>query len=137
MSDAGESNGVRADKWLWAARFFKTRSLAKKAIEGGKVHLNRQRIKVSRLVEPGMVLRIQIGWDDREIKVLGTSDNRLGAPEAQKLYQETPDSLKRRDEAAALRKAVRGQGVADHRPSSKERRQRDRLLRDLNHSLDE
>ena len=65
---------VRIDKWLWAARFYKTRTLAKTAIEGGKVQLAGQRVKVSREVSPGDILRIRQGWDEREVTVLATSE---------------------------------------------------------------
>ncbi|WP_439102266.1 RNA-binding S4 domain-containing protein, partial [Congregibacter sp.] len=73
---------LRVDKWLWAARFFKTRSLAKAAIEGGKVQLSGQRVKVSREIAVGDQLRIRQGWDERDVIVLGLSDQRRGAPEA-------------------------------------------------------
>jgi ribosome-associated heat shock protein Hsp15 len=81
---------VRVDKWLWAARFFKTRSLAKTAIEGGKVQMDGQRVKVSREVAPGDVLRVRQGWDEHEVVVSAVTDQRRGAPIAQTLYEETP-----------------------------------------------
>ena len=121
---------VRIDKWLWAARFFKTRSLAKKAIEGGKVHVDRQRVKVSKVVEIGMILRVQAGWEEREIEILALSAERRGANEAQRLYRETEDSLKRRADHAAARR-VTSSGRSDHRPSTRERRQRQAFLADL------
>ena len=71
---------MRVDKWLWAARFFKTRSLAKTAIEGGKVQMAGQRVKVSREVAPGDVLRVRQGWDEQEIVVSAVTDQRRGAP---------------------------------------------------------
>jgi len=71
---------VRVDKWLWAARFFKTRTLAKTAIEGGKVQIDGQRVKVSREIAPGDVLRVRQGWDEREIIVAAVSDQRRAAP---------------------------------------------------------
>lgn len=128
MSDKA---GVRVDKWLWAARFYKTRSLAKKAIEGGKVHVNKQRIKVSKVIEVGALLSLQIGWDEREIEVKQVSDQRRGAADAQLLYEETPASLARRAARAAERKTFGSQGISDHRPSTKERRQRERFLRSV------
>ena len=85
-SEQGKSK-VRIDKWLWAARFFKTRSLAKSAIEGGKVQLAGQKVKVSREVAPGDILHIRQGWDEREVTVLATSRQRRAAPIAQTLYQ--------------------------------------------------
>ncbi|MFK8042422.1 RNA-binding S4 domain-containing protein, partial [Congregibacter sp.] len=95
---------LRVDKWLWAARFFKTRSLAKQAIEGGKVQLGGQRVKVSREIGIGDQLRIRQGWDERDIVVIQLSDQRRGAPEAQALYEETEASIARREQSAQARK---------------------------------
>lgn len=122
---------VRIDKWLWAARFYKTRSLAKTAIEGGKVHVNGDRIKPSKEIERGVVLRIRLGWDEKEIEVLGLSEQRRGAPEAQQLYQETEDSIKKRTQRAEERKATGSTIKTASKPSGKERRQLDRIKRDL------
>jgi len=114
---------IRLDKWLWAARFYKTRAIAKQMIEGGKVHYNGQRTKCSRHVEVGAVLEVRQGFDEREIIVMALSDQRRGAPEAQKLYQETEASIKKREEHAAQRKAM-GNGLNPrNRPNKKERRQ--------------
>jgi ribosome-associated heat shock protein Hsp15 len=122
---------LRLDKWLWAARFFKTRSLAKAAIEGGKVHLGGQRVKVSREISVGDTLQIRQGWDEKVVEVKALSDQRRGAPEAQRLYQETPDSIARRESAAAARKAAGGMIERPaKRPTKKERRQIHRF-RDL------
>jgi ribosome-associated heat shock protein Hsp15 len=112
----------RMDKWLWAARFFKTRSLAKDAIEGGKVHCEGQRVKVSKEVNIGLILTIRQGFEDKTVKVTALSEVRRGASEAQALYEETPDSITKREDHAAQRKA---QNLAhpDHRPNKKERRQ--------------
>ena len=75
MTDPEDKTGkVRVDKWLWAARFFKTRTLAKTAIEGGKVQIDGQRLKVSREIVPGDILRVRQGWDEREIIVTAVSD---------------------------------------------------------------
>ena len=115
---------IRLDKWLWAARFFKTRSLAKAAIEGGKVHLGGQRVKVSREIMVGDLLQIRQGWDEKVVTVKALSDQRRGAPEAQTLYEETAQSLKKREAEAAARKAAGG--MIDRpagRPSKKQRRQ--------------
>jgi len=115
---------LRLDKWLWAARFFKTRTLAKNAIEGGKVHLDGQRVKVSKEIAVGDVLKIRQGWDEKEIEVLVLSDQRRGAPQAQELYLETPASSAKREHEAAARKAAGGmQDRPLHRPSKKQRRQ--------------
>ena len=115
---------LRLDKWLWAARFFKTRSLAKAAIEGGKVQLGGQRVKVSREISVGEELRIRQGWDEKVIEVLALSDQRRGAPEAALLYRETSESSARRESAAAARKAAGGMiDRPARRPSKKQRRQ--------------
>ncbi|GAA5315060.1 MAG: ribosome-associated heat shock protein Hsp15 [Candidatus Pelagadaptatus aseana] len=115
---------VRIDKWLWAARFFKTRSLAKQAIDGGKVHCGGQRVKPSKEIETGVHLTVRQGWDEKEIEVIKLSDQRRGAPEAILLYQETPASIQKREEQAVQRKALRGIiGQPEHRPTKKQRRQ--------------
>ena len=122
---------LRLDKWLWAARFFKTRSLAKAAIEGGKVHLGGQRVKVSKEISVGDTLQIRQGWDERIVVVQGLSGQRRGAPEAQQLYRETEESLSRRAAEAEARKAAGGMIERPaHRPSKKQRRQIHRF-RDL------
>lgn len=120
---------LRLDKWLWAARFFKTRSLAKAAIEGGKVHLDGQRVKVSREISVGDSLKIRQGWDEKTVVVRGLSDQRRGAPQAQQLYQETDESIARREAAEQARKAAGG--MVDRpagRPTKKQRRQIHRFL---------
>ncbi len=114
---------LRVDKWLWAARFFKSRSLAKAAIEGGKVQMDGQRVKVSREIGPGDVLRIRQGRDEREVTVLALSDQRRGAPEARQLYEESPESIARREAEAAARRAAGGiTPNPNRRPSKRERR---------------
>ena len=115
---------LRVDKWLWAARFYKTRSLAKAAIEGGKVHLGGQRIKVSKEISVGDALHIRQGWDEKIILVTALSKQRRGAPEAQQLYRETQESIEKREAEAAARKAAGG--MIDRpakRPTKKQRRQ--------------
>jgi len=121
------SEKVRIDKWLWAARFFKTRSLAKTAIEGGKVQLAGQRVKVSREVAPGDVLRIRQGWDERDVIIKGTSEQRRSAPIAQTLYEETPESIARRERAAEARKAAGAMARPTQRPGKHERKALERL----------
>lgn len=115
---------VRLDKWLWAARFFKTRNLAKQAIEGGKVHYDGARSKVSKEVEIGARLTVRQGWDEKELAVTALSDQRRGAAEAQLLYQETEQSIQRRENEAGQRKALQGTGlISKERPNKKQRRQ--------------
>lgn len=113
---------VRLDKWLWAARFFKTRALAKAAIEGGKVHCRGERCKPSKEPKVGEELVIRAGFDERTVVIRALSVVRRGAPEAQRLYEETADSLARREQAAALRKAGALGVETDGRPSKKQRR---------------
>ncbi len=123
MVENTEVKKVRLDKWLWAARFFKTRSLASAAINGGKVHVNQQRVKSSRAVKPGDVIEVWCGPDQFTIVVDGLSARRGPAKEAQKLYHETQESIAKREEAAALRKlAYQGARPAPHRPSGRDRR---------------
>lgn len=125
---------VRLDKWLWAARFFKTRSLAKAAIEGGKVQVEGQRAKPSKEIEQGLRLTIQQGWDEKTVVVTALSEQRRGAPEAALLYKETPDSRAAREQKAAARSAERaGIRYPDERPTKKQRRQIIRF-RDLDFS---
>ena len=114
---------IRLDKWLWAARFFKTRALAKEAIEGGKVHCRGERCKPGKEPKVGDELSIRQGFDERRIKVEALSAVRRGAAEAQALYTETPDSVLKREQAAALRKAGALGMTTDGRPSKKQRRQ--------------
>ena len=123
-------DGVRLDKWLWAARFFKTRSLAKSAIEGGKVKVDGQRSKASREIAPGMILHVRQGWDEKVVEVVSLSDQRRGAPEAEKLYRETAESRDRREKEAALRKQAReARAHPGQRPTKRQRRHIHRFLR--------
>lgn len=98
--------GVRIDVWLWAARFFKTRALAKQAIEGGKVEVGGQGAKPSRLLRVGDQLHVRRGEERFDIAVLGLSDVRGPAPVAQALYAETEESKQARARAAAERRAA-------------------------------
>jgi ribosome-associated heat shock protein Hsp15 len=135
MSDPGENSKLRLDKWLWAARFFKTRSLAKAAIEGGKVQLGGSRVKVSKEISVGDQLRIRQGWDEKDIEVLALSAQRRGAPEAQSLYRESAESITRREETAAARKAAGGMIERPaKRPTKKQRRQIHRFREDPSES---
>jgi len=113
---------LRIDKWLWAARFFKTRAQAKAAIEGGKVQHEGVRVKVGKEVRIGMVFTLRLGFDVKTVQVKALSDVRSGAAVAQQLYEETAESIAARELQAAERKT---QNLAhpDHRPDKKERRQ--------------
>lgn len=117
------SEEVRLDKWLWAARFFKTRQLAKEAIEGGKVHYNGARSKVSKKVELGAKLAIRQGYDIKTIVITRLSDKRGPATTAQMLYQETKESIAQREHEACLRKLNKASLPNPTKPTKKERRQ--------------
>ncbi|MFA5677280.1 MAG: ribosome-associated heat shock protein Hsp15 [Pseudomonas sp.] len=120
MSDDGKP---RLDKWLWAARFFKTRALARAAIEGGKVHYAGERCKPSKEPKAGDELQIRQGNDQRTVVIQMVSMTRRGAPEAQLLYEETAESISKREAAAAARKAAGPGLLSEHRPTKKQRRQ--------------
>ena len=124
---------LRVDKWLWAARFYKTRSIAKTAIEGGKVHLDGQRVKVSREISVGERLTVKQGWDEREVVVIALSDQRGPAPIAQTLYEETPESIERREREAQARKAA---GGATARPTQKPGKHERKALEKLRKQFD-
>ncbi len=124
---------LRVDKWLWAARFFKTRSIAKTAIEGGKVHLNGQRVKVSREITVGETLVIKQGWDEKEIVVLGLSTQRGPATVARELYEETAASIEKREREAQARKAA---GGAVARPTQKPGKHQRKALERLRKQFD-
>ena len=115
-------NDVRIDKWLWAARFYKTRSLATEAISGGKVHLNKARVKPSKKVAVGSHIQIKKEGFEREVIVLALSDKRGSATIAQTLYEETEESIKEREIQQELRKSVNASIRTDGKPSKKDRR---------------
>nr|VFK60289.1 MAG: heat shock protein Hsp15 [Candidatus Kentron sp. UNK]VFK68383.1 MAG: heat shock protein Hsp15 [Candidatus Kentron sp. UNK] len=122
-SDNPASDTQRLDKWLWAARFFKTRSLAGQAISGGKVQVNDQRVKPAKLVRPGVKIRIRRGPMEWEVILQGTAKQRRPAPEAMLLYRETPESVANRENEAKQRRIekterLRGMG----RPTKRDRR---------------
>lgn len=121
---SNDSKKIRLDKWLWAARFYKTRAIAKAAIEGGKVHYDGQRCKVSKTVDLEAELTIRQGFDEKIVIIKALSDQRRGAPEAQALYEETTASIKARmDETERRRLMKQAMAAPDHRPNKKERRQ--------------
>ena len=114
---------VRIDQWLWAARFFKTRSLAKQAIETGRVEVDGQRVKASRAVREGDALRILRGDERFEVRVLGLSTVRGSASVEQALYAETEESKALREQARAERAAARdGYRAPEQRPDKRARR---------------
>lgn len=114
---------VRLDKWLWAARFYKTRSLAREMVDGGKVHYNGQRTKPSKIVEIGAMLTLRQGSDQKTIQILAISEQRRPSAEAQLLYQETQESIAKREMVAQARKLnALTMPHPDRRPDKKERR---------------
>lgn len=128
MNRDNQDTSVRLDKWLWAARFFKTRTLAKSAIENGKVLIDGQKCKPSRTIGDNETLSIRRGDEVIEVVVVMLSEQRRGAPEAQKLYQETGESMARREQLAANRKALRDSMPISVRPNKKQRRQIHKFL---------
>ena len=119
-------NAVRLDKWLWAARFFKTRSQAKTAIDGGHVRLNGKRAKAAKEIKSGDTLDIRRGWEDFTVLVEGLAERRGSAAAAAVLYRETESSISKREREAALRRAA-GWQTSQGRPSKRDRRRMDRL----------
>ncbi|MDC0403565.1 S4 domain-containing protein [Porticoccaceae bacterium] len=118
---------LRIDRWLWAARFFKTRNLAKTAIDSGKVQIDGVKIKPSRQVEIGQQIKLSQGWDEKTVVVAALSAVRRGAPEAALLYSETAQSLAARNahkEQRRLQPDIAGQG----RPNKRQRRQIHRFI---------
>ncbi len=117
-------NSVRIDKWLWAARFYKTRSLARQMIEGGKVEYNGAKAKPSRIVEVGAKIKLLQGFSRKEVIVKAISDVRGPASVAITLYEETAESIERRQEEARLNKlAALINPHPDTKPNKKERRE--------------
>lgn len=122
---------VRVDKWLWAARFFKTRSLAQQAVENGRVLVDGERVKVARLLKGDELVRIRVGDVQREVRVLGLSGVRGPASVAQTLYKETPESEAARLAAAERRRFEREPAAGMHgRPSKRDRRELSRIRLD-------
>jgi ribosome-associated heat shock protein Hsp15 len=117
-------DNVRIDKWLWAARFFKTRSLATDAVDTGRVRLGGERIKPARAVKIDDKLTIDNGAETWEVLVLGISDQRGAAPVARLLYQETEASVAKRENDSQARKMYREPGTTiKGRPTKRDRRQ--------------
>lgn len=117
---------IRIDKWLWTARFFKTRKLAADAVSGGKVHLNGQRCKPAKEVKPGVELSITKGLYQWELTVIGINTHRRPAKEAVLLYQEEQESIDKREQQRTLEKEQRAllpYSEREHRPNKKQRRQ--------------
>lgn len=124
LGNSSALQSQRIDKWLWAARFFKTRALASEAIKKGKVHIDGERIKPGKEIKPGMLLSIRQSYYDRVVHVLSLSPRRGSATDAAQLYQETEDSIANRERLRELKQAqpsIRQRGLG--RPTKRERRQ--------------
>ena len=116
---------IRLDKWLWAARFYKTRSLAADAINGGKVHVNGQRTKAAKDIKIGTAITISKNGYTWDIAVTALTDQRRSAKEAVLLYQETPESHSKRQlqlQSEREQKELLGFSGIDHKPNKKDRR---------------
>lgn len=123
MSVESHSDKLRIDKWLWAARFFKTRSMAAQAVSGGKVHLNGDRIKPSRVVKIGDRVRIRKGDQEFTINIMALSGTRRPANEAQLLYSETAESKASREKHQLAKRLLYAASPApQNRPNKKQRR---------------
>ena len=117
-----QQNRVRIDKWLWAARFYKTRAIAKQAIDGGKVHCNGSRTKPSKEIEIGAEIKLRQGFNEKTVIVRGLSERRRGAPEAQLLFKETEESIDKREKLVQQRKAQPKHWPTPTKPNKKQRR---------------
>jgi ribosome-associated heat shock protein Hsp15 len=125
---SGDAGSLRLDKWVWAARFFKTRGLAAEAIDAGRVSVNGERAKPSKNVRAGDTLEIRRPPYEHVVKVLGVSDRRGAAAEAQKLYEETAQSRAKRETVAAELKSM-PPPVFKGRPTKRDRRTIERFIR--------
>jgi ribosome-associated heat shock protein Hsp15 len=121
---------VRIDRWLWAARFFKTRSSATEAVAGGRVHLNGARVKPAKELRPGDTVEVTIADTRREVVVVAVAERRGPASVAQSLYEETPDSVARREQRSVERRLARPLGAdLGARPTKQDRRRLEALRR--------
>ncbi len=128
-AETGAAGGMRLDKWLWAARFFKTRKLAVEAINGGKVHLNGKRAKPGREIRPGSQLEVHKGSFEWDITVQVIPKQRRPASEAINFYLETEESIKRREQLSEEQRRLRSNAPHSDkgRPTKRDRRQLDRF----------
>ena len=128
MADAPDD--TRIDKWLWAARFFKTRSQATDAVTGGKVEINDESAKPSKSVKVGDRIRLRLGPVEYRLTVTGIAERRGSAAVAQTLYAESPESIAERERVAAQRRFAAAPAYEEKgRPSKKDRRELDRWKR--------
>jgi ribosome-associated heat shock protein Hsp15 len=124
-----QDDKLRVDKWLWAARFYKTRSIAAEAVDSGKVLVNGARVKPAKALKPGDELLVRVPGADYTVLVQMLSDRRGPATEAVKLYAETEESKRKREEAKLTRVAAEPTPFIRGRPTKRTRRQLDRLRR--------
>lgn len=117
-----ECERIRIDKWLWAARLFKTRAVAKQAIEGGKVQVDGQRAKPSKEIEVGAILRVKQGFDEKTVIVKSLSDQRRPYSEAKLMFEETEESIEKRLILSEQRKAQPTIWTSSSKPNKKQRR---------------
>jgi ribosome-associated heat shock protein Hsp15 len=127
MADSPADDKLRIDKWLWAARFYKTRSLAAEAVDAGKALVNGQRVKPAKTLRAGDELRIRAHGTEYTVKVLALSDRRGPAAQAALLYEETADSKRQREQAQLVRVPLEPAAVIRGRPTKKARRQLQKL----------
>ncbi len=129
MSDPTVMEKIRIDRWLWAARFFKTRAMATKAVNGGHVHLNGERVKPARVLGVADRLRIRRGHHEFEVEVVALSSRRGPATVARGLYRESRESIARREAAICARRLELE--VAPHLPVGRPNKRQRRLIRDF------
>jgi ribosome-associated heat shock protein Hsp15 len=124
VTQGGAEPDLRVDKWLWCARFFKSRSLAAEAVAGGKVHVNRQRVKPSRTVRAGDLLEVTVGCEVHTVEVRAIPARRGPATEARLCYEETPESVARRERSREQRRLASMAAPQTHgRPDKHTRRE--------------
>ena len=122
LIDATGKERIRIDKWLWAARFFKTRGIAKQAIEGGKVQVDGQRTKPSKEIEIGAIIRLRQGFDEKTVLVKSLNDQRRPFSEAKLMFEETDESIEKRLILSEQRKAQPTIWASSSKPNKKQRR---------------
>ncbi len=131
MSQPEGPGALRLDKWLWCARFFRSRSLAAEAVAGGKVHVNRQRVRPARVVRAGDLLEITVGYEVHTVEVKAIPARRGPAAEARLCYEETPDSVARRERSREQRRlAAMAAPQTQGRPDKHTRRELQKFRRE-------
>jgi len=131
MSQPEGPGALRLDKWLWCARFFRSRSLAAEAVAGGKVHVNRQRVRPARVVRAGDLLEITVGYEVHTVEVKAIPARRGPAAEARLCYEETPDSIARRERSREQRRlAAMAAPQTQGRPDKHTRRELQKFRRE-------